>query len=128
MRAARRTSSLIHSEPNVVMVYLRVAAAIRRPVLAAISAHGGDPATTTLGLPRALPRPSGALSLTLGRVRALFGYRTFHQKYQECHRKRQHGDHPKAVEIRKCRCLLLAHIFELLRSQLLQRDRIGGLV
>ena len=59
---------------------------------------------------------------------AFLSHRTFHNQYQKRDRKRQHGDHPKAVEIGKRRCLLLAQVFELLPSQLLQRGRIGGLL
>src|SRR6516164_7004544 len=67
-------------------------------------------------------------SLALGHLGAFLSHRAFHNKHQERGRKRQRRDHPKDVEIGKRRCLLLAHIFELLPSQLLQRDRIGGLL
>src|ERR1700748_769599 len=60
-------------------------------------------------------------------VTPFLSHRTLHKQYQERDRKRQHGNHPKDVEIGKRRCLLLAHIFELLPSQLLQCNRIGGL-
>jgi hypothetical protein len=62
------------------------------------------------------------------RVSASLSHRTFHKQYQECDRKRQHGAHPKAVEIGKRRRLLLTQIFEFLPSELLRRDRIGGLL
>jgi hypothetical protein len=66
--------------------------------------------------------PSSAVdkmqSFALGHVAASFGHRAFHKQYQERDRKRQRGDHPKHVEIGKRRCLLLAHIFELLPRQL----------
>jgi hypothetical protein len=48
------------------------------------------------------------------RVSAFLSHRTFHKQYQECDRKGQHGDHPKAVEIGKRRCLLLPQVFEFL--------------
>ena len=52
--------------------------------------------------------------LALGHVGAFFSHRAFHNEYQERDRERQHGDHPKDVEIGKRRCLLLAHVFEFL--------------
>ena len=67
-------------------------------------------------------------TLLMADVSAFLSHRTFHKQYQECDRKGQHGDHPKDVEIGKRRRLLLTHIFELLPSQLLQRNRIGGLL
>src|SRR6516162_3630386 len=76
--------------------------------------------------------PSSAVdkmqSFALGHVAAFFGYRAFHEQYQERDRKRQHGDHPKAVEIGKRRRLLLTQVFEFLPSELLRRDWIGGLL
>src|SRR5271166_360037 len=59
---------------------------------------------------------------------AFLGHRTFHKQYRERDRKRQHGHHPKGVEIGKRRGLLLAQVFELLPSQLLRRGRIAGLL
>ena len=59
---------------------------------------------------------------------ALLSHRTFHKQYRERDRKRQHGHHPKGVEIGKRRRLLLAQVFELLPSQLLRRGRIAGLL
>jgi len=47
-------------------------------------------------------------------VSAFLSHGTFHKQYQEHDRKRQHGDHPKAVEIRKRRRLLLPQVFEFL--------------
>src|SRR6516162_2995341 len=76
--------------------------------------------------------PSSAVdkmqSFALGHVAAFFGYRAFHKQYQERDRKRQHSDHPKAVEIGKRRRLLLTQVFEFLPSELLRRDWIGGLL
>jgi hypothetical protein len=61
-------------------------------------------------------------------VTALLSYRALHKQYQERDRKRQHGHHPKAVEIGKRRRLLLTQVFEFLPGELLGRDRIGGLL
>jgi hypothetical protein len=47
-------------------------------------------------------------SLTRARVSAFLSHRTFHKQYHERDPKRQHGQHPKAVEVGKRRCLLLA--------------------
>jgi len=66
--------------------------------------------------------------LTRGRVTASLRHGTFHKQYHERDRERQHGDHPKAVEVGKRRCLLLPQVFEFLPSKLLRRDRIGGLL
>ena len=59
---------------------------------------------------------------------AFFSYGTFHKQYHERDHKRQHGHHPKAVEVGKRRCLLLTQVFEFLPSELLCRDWIGGLL
>jgi len=61
-------------------------------------------------------------------VTASISHRTFHKQYHERDRKRQHGHHPKAVEISKRRRLLLTQVLEFLPSEFLGRDRIGGLL
>jgi hypothetical protein len=53
-------------------------------------------------------------SLALGHVGAFLRHRTFHKQYHERDSKRQHGEHPKAVEVGKGRCLLLPQVCELL--------------
>jgi hypothetical protein len=50
------------------------------------------------------------------RVSAFLGYRAFHKQSYEHEQKRQHSKHPKAVEISKGGCLLLAQIFEFLQT------------
>jgi hypothetical protein len=62
------------------------------------------------------------------RMTAFLSHRTLHKQYRERDHKRQHGDHPKGVEIGKRRPLLLAQIFELLHSQLLGGGWIAGLL
>src|SRR4051794_7906252 len=61
-------------------------------------------------------------------VSAFLSHRTFHHQNQEDEPKRQYREHPKAVEISECRCLLLAQVREFLPGELLSRDRIGGLL
>src|SRR5271154_4956558 len=61
-----------------------------------------------------------ALSLALGHAGAFLSHRAFHNQYQKRDHKRQHGDHPKAVEVGKRGCLLLPQIFEFLQTQLLR--------
>jgi hypothetical protein len=47
---------------------------------------------------------------------AFLSYRTFHKEHHERDPKRQHSEHPKAVEVGKRRCLLLPQAFEFLPS------------
>src|SRR6516162_4851834 len=61
-------------------------------------------------------------------VSAFLSHRTFHNQHQKRDRKRQHGRHPKGVEIGKRRRLLLAQILERLPGQLLRSHRIAGLL
>ena len=62
------------------------------------------------------------------RMTAFLSHRTLHKQYRERDHKRQHGDHPKGVEISKRRRLLLTQVIELLHSQLLGGGRIAVLL
>jgi hypothetical protein len=97
-----------------------------RAALPCFSLDGGDH-TSAIFLPQIVTGPNVKQSFWT-RVTAFLGHRMFHKQYRERDHKRQHGDHPKGVEISKRRPLLLAQILELLPSELLRRGRIAGLL
>src|SRR5271165_6236760 len=59
---------------------------------------------------------------------AFLSHGTLHKQYRERDHQRQHGRHPKDVEISERSRLLLTQVFELLHSQLLGGDWIAGLL
>ncbi len=61
-------------------------------------------------------------------VSALFGHQSLKAQSHQHEHERQHGEHPKTVEIGERGCLLLSQSLELLQSQLPGRHRVGHLL
>jgi hypothetical protein len=61
-------------------------------------------------------------------TRPFLGHRTSHQEDEERRREHDNGEQPETIEIRQCRCLLVAQILQRLPRQLLRGNRISGLL